>query len=266
MARSHADDEQNGSQSRGPRSSRTLRSARRRQKPSPGATPCSPALIRKHAALRAQTTQAAVGFWKPGQVQHLPGRRTDEGPRTATLFLAFSDCRRTPSCTPGPALRRPPVAGAPPAPEVTRPSRHCRAVRPTLFSGDKFEAWTRRTGNDLHHGQAPFVLKPNRDKQHIFGIASRGLPDRRLSPSLGDPARVSLSRSLSILAWYACDRRQPQSASPAPRTWCSPRIDPIGSKGACSPRPVRTSARQRFCPDRASAGSANGQKELALPR
>ncbi len=69
-------------------------------------------------------------------------------------------------------LRRPPAAGAPPAREVARPSRHCRVVRPALFRV-KFEAWTRRTGNDLHHGQVPFVLKPNPDKQPIFGIASR---------------------------------------------------------------------------------------------
>ena len=58
----------------------------------------------------------------------------------------------------------------------------CKAItslshvaRPALFPSDKFEARTRRSANDLHHGQAAFVLKPNRDKQHMFGIASRRL-------------------------------------------------------------------------------------------
>jgi len=44
------------------------------------------------------------------------------------------------------------------------------------------------------------------------------------------------------LARCLCDRPHYQSASPGPRTWHSARIDPIGSKRACSPRQARISA------------------------
>jgi len=91
---------------------------------------------------------------------------------------------------------------------------------------------------------------------------------RRTSAERGIRFLLVLPRSAWIYAGhvYACGRRHHQSASPAPRTWRSPRIDPLGSQGACSPRRPRIPARQRYRPDRAPAGSVNGHKEPALPR
>src|SRR5260370_39328517 len=98
------------------------------------------------------------------------------------------------------------------------------------------ETRTRGSTEDLQLGQVRRGLKRKPDKSASLRIASARHADR-----------VPVSRSadvghlLVLLPLYSCRRMRvtddtPQSASPTPRTWRSPRIDPIGSKRACSPR------------------------------
>jgi hypothetical protein len=112
---------------------------------------------------------------------------------------------------------------------------------------------------------------------HLRSDTQRGLHSLRVSGALASNQRfpgpstwaAELACPGACVRWvrHGCARRHRQSASLAPRTWRSPRIDPPGSQGACSPRPARTPARQRHRPGRAPAGSTTRrQKEPALQR
>ena len=129
--------------------------------------------------------------------------------------------------------------------QLTRGRRWVRV--PTLVSSLKRRP---ATGSQAGHDEDEQHSLPDTETRGWFEATHRPCPGRGV-----------------CCTCYVCVRRRNQSASPAPWTWRVPRIDPWGSKRACSPRPTQIQAWQRRSPRRASAGSASGgHKERALPR